>query len=334
MRRALVTGATGMLGSYLVQRLVQSGCTVRALVRRPESADWVRQLGGEVVQGDLADARSLHSAAAGCDAVFHAAAAIGPESAWETFRAGNVQGTINVMEACVNAGARLVHVSSTAVYGDSRYELAPVDERAVLPRLPDADAYGRSKQEAEQVVSRAQRAGRIWGVIVRPPVMYGERDRQFIPRVGVVMNRGFFPLCGGGRTTLPVVHANAVAEGAIRAAQTNDADGRVYNLTSDFPLTVGDLVRLASVGLGRHIRAPSLSLRTSRHLFRALTIGLRIAGRRDLAMHANGTLEMLTNDNPFSAARAREELQWSPTIPPEIGVPEAFRWWKAHHGSA
>ncbi len=268
------------------------------------------------------------------NAVFHAAAAIGPESEWETFRVGNVQGTTHVVEACMSAGARLVHVSSTAVYGDSRSGMAPVDERAVLPRLPDVDAYGRSKQEAEQIVLHAQGAGRIWGAIVRPPVMYGERDRQFIPRVGVVMNRGFFPLCGGGRTTLPVVHANAVAEGAIRVALTDDADGRIYNLTSDFPLTVRDLVRLASVGLGRRVRAPSLSLRTSRNLFHALAIGLRIAGRRDLAIHASGTLEMLTHDNPFSAARAREELRWSPTIPPEIGVPEAFRWWKAHHGSA
>lgn len=323
-----------MLGSYLVQRLVESGITVRALVRRPEHAAWLQQLGADLVQGDLADARSLRSAATGCDSVFHAAAAIGPESGWEAFRAGNVLGTANVVEACEKAGARMVHVSSTAVYGDSRYELAPVDEAFALPQLPDADAYGRSKQEAEQLVSQAQLAGHIWGAIVRPPVMYGERDRQFIPRVGAAMDRGFFPLCGGGRTTLPVVHANAVAEGAIRVAQTELANGRVYNLTRDFPLTVRDLVRLASIGLGRRIRAPSLSLRTSRALFRALAIGLRIAGRRDLATHAGGTLEMLTHDNPFSAARAREELQWSPTITPEIGVPEAFRWWKAHHGSA
>ena len=334
MRRALVTGATGMLGSYLVQRLVESGCTVRALVRSPERADWLRRLGVELVQGELSDAHTLEVAASGCDAVFHAAAVIGPESAWESFRAGNVQGSSNVVEACAHSGARLVHVSSTAVYGDSRYKSPPVDERAPLPRLPDADAYGRSKQEAELVVLAAQHAGRIWGAIVRPPVMYGERDRQFIPRVGAVMTRGIFPLCGGGGTTLPTVHANAVAEGAIRAALTDDADGRVYNLTSDFPLTVAELVRLASVGLGRRIRAPTLSLRTSRRVFRALELGLKLAGRRDLAAHANGTLEMLTHDNPFSAARAREELRWAPTIPTAVGVPEAFRWWKAHHGKA
>ncbi len=334
MRRALVTGATGMLGSYFARRLIESGCSVRALVRRPDSANDLRHLGVELVQGELADPHTLRRAANGCDAVFHAAAAIGPGSGWESFRAGNVQGTANVVEACTHASARLVHVSSTAVYGDSRYRLSPVDERAALPRLPETDAYGRSKQDAEVLVLEAQRAGRIWAAIVRPPVMYGERDRQFIPRVAAVMNRGFFPLCAGGDTTLPVVHANAVAEGAIAATRTDHADGRVYNLTDDFPLTVANLVQFASLGLGRRIRAPSLSRTASHQLFRALALALRIAGRPDLAAHANGTLEMLTHDNPFSTSRARAELEWSPTIRPDLGVPEAFRWWKAHHGSA
>lgn len=334
MRRALVTGATGMLGSYLVCRLVESGVSVRALVRNPDRAAWLRGLGAELVQGELADAHGLARAAAACDVVFHSAAAVGPQADWELFRAGNVEGTRNVVAACALARARLVHISSTAVYGDARYRMAPVDETATLPVLPNADAYGRSKQEAERVVLEAQRAERIWGAIVRPPVMYGARDRQFIPRVAVVMKRGIFPLCGGGTTTLPVVHANAVAEGAIRAASAEIANGRAFNLTTDFPLTVAQLVGLASLGLHRRIRAPSLSLGASRVLFRSLEGVLNLVGRRDLASHANGTLEMLTHDNPFSCVRARDELQWSPSIRPETGVPEAFDWWAAHHGSA
>ena len=334
MRRALVTGATGMLGSYLVQRLIDGGYAVRALVRNAGGAQMLREMQVDVTQGELADASAVMAATEGCDIVMHAAAAIGPQSDWEFFRLGNVQGTSNIVDACAHAGARLVHVSSTAVYGDSRYEMAPVSERTPLPRLPGADAYGRSKQQAERIVMDAQSSGRIRASIVRPPVMYGERDRQFIPRIAAVMDRGFFPLCGGGETTLPVVHANAVAEGAILAAHTEAANGGIYNLTSDFPLSVSRLVSLARIGLARNIRAPSLSLRSSRLLFRALEVVLETVGRGDLAAHANGTLEMLTHDNPFSSVRAREELGWSPTIAPDIGVPGAFRWWKAHHGSA
>jgi nucleoside-diphosphate-sugar epimerase len=93
MRRALVTGATGMLGSYLVQRLIDGGYGVRALARNPERAQWLRDAGADVVQGELADARALIAAADGCAIVVHAAAAIGPQSDWESFRIGNVQGT-------------------------------------------------------------------------------------------------------------------------------------------------------------------------------------------------------------------------------------------------
>jgi nucleoside-diphosphate-sugar epimerase len=334
MRRALVTGATGMLGSYIVRQLITSGCAVRALVRRPGDAAWLRDIGAELARGELADSASLRAAADGCDAVFHAAAAIGPEPTWETFRVGNVEGTAHVVDACAHAKARLVHVSSTAVYGDSRYERAPVDEGMMLIDLPEADAYGRSKQEAERVVLEAHTAGRIWGAIVRPPIMYGERDRQFAPRIAVALDRGMFPLCAGGRTTLPMVHANAVAEGALRAAQVDGAGGRAYNLTTDFPLTVAELVRYASVGLGRRIRAPVLSLGASHALFKTLALALTAMGRRDLAGHAMGSFEMLVHDNPFSSERARKELRWAPTIRPEVGVPDAFRWWKAHHGSA
>src|SRR6185312_6835797 len=111
LRRALVTGATGMLGSYFVQCLADAGCGVRALVRDETRAAWLRPLGAELVQGDITSAQALRDAADGCDAVFHAAAAIGPEADWETFRAANVDGTQHVIDACAANGARLLYVS-------------------------------------------------------------------------------------------------------------------------------------------------------------------------------------------------------------------------------
>ena len=74
---------------------------------------------------------------------------------------------------------------------------AATDESTPLPELPAADAYGRSKQEAERLVLAAHAAGRVWASVVRPPLMYGKRDRQFVPRLGPVLERGFFPLVAG-----------------------------------------------------------------------------------------------------------------------------------------
>ena len=300
----------------------------------PVGAAWLETLGAHVAAGDLTDPGSLRAAADGCDAVFNAAAAIGPGSDHELFRRVNVAGTAHVLAAAAAAGCRLVYVSSTSVFGRQRYRSTPTDESAPLPELPVADAYGRSKQEAERLVLDAHARGRAWAVVVRPPVMYGPRDRQFAPRLGPVLERGVFPLFGGGRTTLTLVHADAVADGAIRAATTDRAGGRVYHLANDFELTVADLVRFAARGLGRRVLAPRVPVAVGRAAFRALALALVAAGRRDLAPHADGLLQMLTRDNPFTSERARRDLGWSPVIRPAEGLVEAFRWWKDNRRAA
>lgn len=331
MKTALVTGASGMLGAHIVEHLASSGWNVRAFVRDTSKSDWLDALGGSPVAGDLTDKASVRRAAQGCDAIFHAGAAVGSGGAWEAYLAANVLGTANVVEAAAD-GARLVHVSSTAVFGGARYQAQPTDETVPLPSLPEHDTYGRSKQVAERLVLEAAHKGRVWAAVVRPPVMYGRGDRQFVPRIGPVFLRGVFPLIDGGGARLPIVSASAVADGAVRAATVDAARGRVYLLTNDTPVTVADLAAFAAEGLGRRVRTPQLSLTTGRIAFDVLKLGLRIAGRKHLAAHATGTLHMLTRDNPFTSARAFRELGWAPCTDPSRLLPEAFRWWiRLHH---
>lgn len=328
--RALVTGGTGMLGSYAVSHLREQGWGVRALVRASSGRTWLEERGVDLVVGSLEDADSLADAAQGCDVIFHAAAAIGSGGDWDTFRRQNVEGTANVVSAAETSGARLVHVSSTAVYGRARYRSEPTDEDVTLPTLPDHDVYGRSKQEAERLVLQAHEEGRIWASAVRPPVMYGCRDRQFAPRIGPVLARGFFPRIAGGRTTLTLVHAGSVAEGMFLAATTDSAGGKAYLLANDHPVTTTDLVNCAEAGFERGIWAPEVPASVGRAGFSTLKVALTMFGRGDLARHARGTLEMLTRDNPFTSDRARAELGWAPGARPEVSLTEALRWW---HGS-
>ncbi|MGE0159776.1 MAG: NAD-dependent epimerase/dehydratase family protein [Gemmatimonadales bacterium] len=326
--RALVTGASGMLGRYTAEVLLERGWSVRALVRSRAAHETLRERGLEPVEGHLEDAHTLIQAARGCSAVFHAAAVIGASSDAASFRAANVSGTGNVVEAAASAGARLVHVSSTAVYGRARYGATPTDEDTPLPELPGEDAYGRSKQEAEAVVMEACRAGRVWATVVRPPVMYGIGDRQLAPRLGPVLMQGLFPLIGGGGTTLTFVHARNVAEGVVLAAERDEACGKVFLLSDDFPLTVAAFVQGASRGLGKRIFTPTVAPLVGRWGFALLGLGLSAAGRRDLVRHARGTLEMLTRDNPFTSQRARAVLGWRPSVTPAEGLAEAFAWWR------
>ncbi|MCH8895557.1 MAG: NAD-dependent epimerase/dehydratase family protein [Proteobacteria bacterium] len=333
MKSALVTGASGMLGSYIVKRLHTDGWCVAALVRDPAKSAWVEEIGGTLIQGDILDVSSLTKAAMGQDVVFHAAAAIGtgdnPSAIWT----GNVVGTANLVQAATHAGARVVHISTTSVFGRDRYHEKPTDESSPLPKLPQIDVYGRSKQDAEKIILSAHSRGRIWGCIIRPPVMYGRHDRQFLPRIAPLLRRGIFPLIGGGHTTLTVVHASSVADGAVRAATRFSAGGKIYHLTNDFELTLADFVALAEQGLGRRIKTVDVPMRIGQAGFRTLALLLSTVRRRDLAQHMRGVFDLLARDNPFTSDRARRELDWSPYMTPDIGIPEAFAWWEKNHAA-
>lgn len=345
MPRALVTGATGLVGSHIVERLLGEGWAVRALVRAggggrdaggaDSGSGWLRSRGVELVTGDILDADAFVRTAVGCDTIFHTAAAITARGGWEEFRTVNIGGTRHAIAAAERAGARLLQLSSVAVYGaEARYAAAgPTTEDTPLAPLPPREWYARSKRESEALVMAAHREGRVWATAVRPDVIYGVRDRQFVPRIARLLRGGIAPVIGRGTNTLAIVHAANVAEGAVRAATSPIAGGRAYNLANDHDVTLVDFYRLAAEGLGRRVRlvhvprwAAAAGLATGGALLRVLT-----GGRFNVV--GSASLDFVTRDNPFSSERARRELGWAPAVLPQEGVPAAFRWWRAHQGT-
>ena len=333
MRTALVTGATGLVGTHVVQRLRRDGWDVRALVRDVARASLRREPGVELAQGDMLDQASVIAAARGCDVIFHSAAAVTARGGWDAFRRLNVDGTHNAIIAAQQAGARLVHTSSVAVYGnDARHGDGGTltDEDTVLPPLPHHAFYARSKRESEALVLNAHREGRIWATAVRPCVIYGRNDRQFVPRIARALSRGFSPLIGGGRTTLAIVHADSVADGMVRAAATDAAGGRAYNLANDFDVSAADFFRLAGNGLHvrlRAVRVPYVVAQGAMHVVKV--VAPLFFGSAFNAV-TSASLDFLSKDNPFTSARARREVGWDPHVRPDIGIPDAFHWWSLH----
>lgn len=333
MPRALVTGATGLVGSYIVERLLADGWETRALVRAPGSAGGLVAQGVDLRDGNVLDADSFTRAAAGCDVVFHTAAAVTAHGGWSAFRATNIDGTNNAIDAVRRANARLVHISSVAVYGaGARYRTDghATDEDTPLPPLPDGAYYARSKRESEQLVLGAHARGSIWGTAIRPDVVYGRRDRQFVPRVARILQFGFAPAPGGGGSTMAIVHAASVADAAVRAASTDIAGGRAYNAANDFDVTVAEFFRLGGEGLGRTVRLVSIPIPVLHGILATLAHARALVSSRSEAVSVAASVDFLSRDNPFTSQRARDELGWNPPVPPESGIPEAFRWWKEH----
>lgn len=330
---ALVTGATGLVGSHITEQLASDNWTVRALVREPRDAAWIRELGAsDLLRGNVLDAASFAAAAAGADVIFHAAAAITPAAGdWESYRSVNVGGTESAIAAARASGARLMHVSSVAVYGpQGRYRASgvPTDEDAPMPPILDAAFYARSKRESERLVIAAHDRGEVWATAVRPDVIYGKRDRQFVPRMGRLFSRlHAFPLPGGGKNTLAIINAASVADAAIRAAASDVAGGRAYNVANEGDTTLRDFVALAATGLGTPIiplPIPLGAIAAGLSSVKWLARKLSIPGG-EILQHAS--LNFVARDNPFSSARAERELGWRPVVAPADAIPDAFRWW-------
>jgi nucleoside-diphosphate-sugar epimerase len=330
---ALVTGATGLIGSHIVNRLLADGWSVRALVRADARGRAALPRDVEIALGDVLDEASFARAAAGCHVVFHTAANIIARGGWETYRLTNVQGTRNAIAAAERARARLLQLSSVAVYGPAaRYDAARDGRRAeesmVLPPIPERAYYARSKRESEDLVLHAHMEGRVWATAVRPTVVYGRRDRQFVPRMAVVIRKAVIPLLRGGRTIMSVVHAENVAQGAVLAATSNIAGGKTYNLANDFDVSVREFFELAGEGLGRTPRWLPMPLWLARAALRAAKTVTRLATAGRVNLIARSAIDFISQDNPFSSERARHELGWDPRVRPEVGIPDAFRWWR------
>ena len=335
MPTALVTGATGLLGNHIVRQLQRDGWEVRALVRDAGRAGALSRAGVTLATGDTLEPTGFARAARGCDVIFHAAAAITPRGGWEAYRRPNVEGTRNAIAAASVAKARLVHVSSVAVYGATeRYQHHGgfrTDEDAPLASIPADSFYARSKRESEDLVMEAHAAGRVWATAVRPSVIYGPYDRQFVPRVARLLRHGVAPVIGGGNTTLAIVHAANVADGMVRAALHDGAGGRAYNLAHDNDVTVADFFRYAAEGMEQRLRLIPMPYIVARAALSLYRVAAPLLGGQRPNEFASASLDFMSHDNPFASERARAELGWNPSVRPEVGVPDAFRWWARHH---
>lgn len=329
-RTALITGATGLVGSHIAEKLLADGWNVIALVRSVENARWLADRGALLVMGDVLDRQLVIDSASSSTHVFHTAAAILPRGrSYESYRKLNIDGTRNVLDAAMSARARLVHLSSVAVYGPTaRYADAVTDEDTRLEPLEEGLFYARSKRDSERVVLDAFAKGDVWTTAIRPCVIYGRRDRQFVPRIARALRLRVLPLPGGGRNTMSIVHASEVAAAAILAGTNESAGGRAYNVTSDkVPVTTREFFELAAQGLDRRVKivpVPIWATRGAMAVARGV-IGM-VSGSGAKAM-VRSSMGFVTRDNPFSSERARRELGWTPTTDPRVAIPDAFRWY-------
>jgi nucleoside-diphosphate-sugar epimerase len=322
-----VTGATGLLGSHLVEQLAARGERVRALVRPTSDTAFLEQHGVELALGDLHDPQSLRDFLHGADVVYHCAAKVGDWGHWQLYQREVIDATANLLDTCRVVGVgRVLHVSSITVYGHPKLQEELITEDAPLgQRLWWRDYYCRAKIEAESVARSYPGAL----TILRPGWMYGPRDRNTLPRVVKALQAGRVSLLGTGDNFLNILHAADAAQGAILGATNPAAIGQAYNLSSSGEITQRQLLDLLTdlLGLSRITRRIPFRLAFWVGFFSEL-IGHAIRLKRPPHITRYG-VSLVGRPTGFSTAKARTQLGWQPSIDIRDGMQETLEWFKS-----
>ena len=331
MAQSLVTGGTGLLGSHIAEQLVARGETVRALVRPGSQTEFLRSLGVELVEGDLASPESCDEAMRGVEVVYHAAAKVGDWGRWEEFQRSCLDATHNLAEAAIRENVRrFVHISSTSAYGHPKDGSPPVDESAPMgQRIWKLwDYYTLSKVLCEKDLWNLAGERGLNLTVIRPSWLYGERDRTTVARLYRKLRAGKVPLIGKGDNPISAIYAGDVACAAILAAETSKALGQAYNITDQGPITQHDYFQLWASSCGG---PPIRKRRRYGQVFRTaflLEAAWRLTRQPKPPLITRYATWLMGRDLSYSTAKARNELNWSPAMSYAESIERAVRWYE------
>jgi len=325
--KALVTGATGFVGSAVARALLEAGHTVRVLVRPASDRRNLDGLAVDAVVGDLTDGPSLRTACAGCDALFHVAA---DYRLWtrdpQAMMAANVDGTRNILRAALDAGvSRIVYTSSVATLG-VRPDGRSADETTPATLADMIGPYKRSKFLAEEAVLEMVAGDRAPVVIVNPSAPIGPYDIKPTPTGRMIVEAAAGRMPAYVDTGLNVVHVDDVAVGHLAAFERGRI-GERYILGGE-NLTLRQILMAVAAITGKRpplFRVPHGLILLIAYAAEAWT---RWSGGEEPFATVDG-VRMARKKMFFKSEKAARELGYAPR-PAAEALSDAIRWFRAN----
>jgi nucleoside-diphosphate-sugar epimerase len=318
----LVTGATGFVGSHVLDALLDRGERVRALVRDSKKAQAIRDRGVEVVEGDLLDPSSLGAAVSGTGPIYHCAAAVGPERSTKEIIETNLMGVRRLCDEAVRSKAgRIVLLSSINVLGTRHLDPATED----LPCRRSHDPAADVKIDVEQVALDNIRQGKIDGVILRPGFIYGPHDSHNLPSLADSIRAGRFAFIGSRHHIVPLVHVADVAQAMVLAAGAARASGRIYHIGDGARTTIGELVDLVATLQGCPAPRRVVPFWLAHFACVAFELRARLGPMLIKPPISRAGLRFVGTSRFVDISRARTELGYEPSIRYREGVAAAIQ---------
>ena len=312
-KQVLVTGAAGFIGAQLVGKLVESGAQVKAFIRytsRPEygnlsflSTDVFHHI--EIIRGDLEDHAAVDAALEKVEIVFHLGALISIPYSYvhpvETART-NIIGTLNILESCRQKKAKLVHTSTSEVYGTALR--VPIDEDHPLQAQ---SPYSASKIGADKLVESYYRSFDLQTLTVRPFNTYGpgQSNRAVIPTIITQALTSNEIHLGNLATKRDFTYLDDTINGFLKAAINGKWDGQTYNLGTGSEITIGAIAQ---------------------KVFDYLQIEPKIVIDQERLRPEKSEVLRLVSDN----TKAKRDLGWVPQIGIDQGLAETIEWIRDH----
>ncbi|MFA5779773.1 MAG: NAD-dependent epimerase/dehydratase family protein [Elusimicrobiota bacterium] len=318
--KALVTGATGFLGSHLVEALLKKDFSVKCLVRNPKKLKWLEGLFVEIISGDCSDKKSLESAVENTDYVFHSAGLVRAVCSDELYTT-NVAGTKNLIEAVFEKNPdikRFVHISSQAASGPSEDRGQRTEDRIANP----VSHYGFSKLLGELEVLKFKE--KLPLTILRPPSIYGPRDSDIFVFFDYA-KKGFLPLPSDEKF-INISYVSDIVNGIISSALSDTAKGQTYFIGDDKVFSWRDLCEVLKKTVNpkaRIIKTPHFVFWTSAFFSEIIA---RLKNKPSLVSF-DKLNEMKQKRWLFSSQKAKSDFDYSTKISLEEGVEITYSWY-------
>lgn len=329
--KILITGASGFIGSHLVELLLEEGIPLNSLsllIPKNESLKNLPKKNFEIIYGDIRNKEDVKKAMKGVSIIYHLAALTidgGKYYSWNQYHQVNVLGTQNLLDECRGKKIKkFIFFSSIAVYGLPAWvgNIENWNEKRV--KNPQ-EIYGESKLDAENRIIEAYEKWKIPYAIIRPTSVYGPRDKRNLAELYKAIKKNLFFFIGDGRNKMDYVYVKDVAKAAYLAQLSKNKSGE-YIIGGGTPITLQKIVLYVAESLHKpipNIHVPKIFALLLSYIIEFVSNVMEIK-----PMLFPKRVKVLTNNCYFDISKAKKEIKYFPNVSFEEGTKLTAQWLK------